>query len=59
MRTLLIALFVLGPGLTLTGCSHTYDGSEKYGEQMPQYQYDGDNPTPDYMHPADSDMPSH
>jgi hypothetical protein len=55
MRNLTIALLMFSLAGALAGCTHTIDGSEEFGRQMPQYQYDDDNPTPAYMHPGDSD----
>ncbi len=58
MRTAIFAVLMLGLTIVSGGCSHTYDGSEKFSDQMPQYNYGEDNPTPAYMHPGDSDSMS-
>ena len=55
MRAIILAVLLLGLSVVAGGCSHTYDGSEKFTDQMPQYNYNDDNPAPAYMHPADSD----
>ncbi len=59
MRILLLALLIAPLAFAAVGCTQTIDGSSKFSEQMPQYNYNNDdNPLPSYMHPGDSDSNS-
>jgi hypothetical protein len=55
MRAVTIAALLLLLTTAISGCGHTYDGSQEFSNQMPQYNYNDDNPAPAYMHPADGD----
>lgn len=49
-RPVIVGLALMLLAGLVAGCGHTYDGSNEFYDQHPEYQG-----SPTYMHPADND----